>query len=135
MSKQLKDYQIRVVEELYDFFVFFLSKDGKEIVFKAPTGSGKTFIMTKLLEKISLEKENDEVAFIWASIGKGDLHKQSYESVKGELKGHPDCQLLNEAFVSANTFIKDKQILFVNWEKLVQIRTDTGKMHCERSRR
>lgn len=129
MSKQLKDYQIRVVEELYDFFNFCLSKDGKEIVFKAPTGSGKTFIMTKLLEKISLEKENDKVAFIWASIGKGDLHKQSYESVKGELKGHPDCQLLNEAFVSANKFIKDKQILFVNWEKLVLKNkgTDTWK--------
>ena len=56
MDKQLKDYQIRVVEELYDFFNFYLNKDGKEIVFKAPTGSGKTFIMTKLLEKISLEK-------------------------------------------------------------------------------
>jgi type III restriction enzyme len=119
MSKQLKDYQIRVVEELHDFFNFYINKVNKEIVFKAPTGSGKTFIMTKLLEKISIEN-NERVAFIWASIGKGDLHKQSYESVVKELDGYPNCQLLNEAFVSGNSFINDKQVVFVNWEKLVQ---------------
>lgn len=119
MAKQLKDYQIRVVEELHDFFNFYINKVNKEIVFKAPTGSGKTFIMTKLLEKISIEN-NERVAFIWASIGKGDLHKQSYESVVKELDGYPNCQLLNEAFVSGNSFINDKQVVFVNWEKLVQ---------------
>lgn len=128
MAKQLKDYQIRVVEELHDFFNFYINKGNKEIVFKAPTGSGKTFIMTKLLEKISLEN-GERVAFIWASIGKGDLHRQSYESVVKELEGYPNCQLLDEAFVSANSYLNDKQVIFVNWEKLVQKNrgTDTWK--------
>ncbi len=129
MAKELKDYQIRAIEEIQELFEIYLKRSGKEIVFKAPTGSGKTFIITKLLEKISLEKEDEKIAFIWASIGKGELHKQSYESVKKELEGYPDCQLLNESFVSANSYIRDKQILFVNWEKLIQKNrgTDTWK--------
>ena len=32
MAKQLKDYQIRVVEELHDFFNFYINKVNKEIV-------------------------------------------------------------------------------------------------------
>jgi len=129
MTKELKDYQIRAIEEIQELFEIYLKRTGKEIVFKAPTGSGKTFIMTKLLEKISLEREDEKIAFIWASIGKGELHKQSYESVKKELEGYPDCQLLDESFVSANSYIRDKQILFVNWEKLIQKNrgTDTWK--------
>lgn len=129
MSKILKDYQIRAIEEIQELFDIYIKRDRKEIVFKAPTGSGKTFIVTKLLEKISLENEEEKIAFIWASIGKGDLHKQSYDSVKRELEGYPECKLLDESFVSSNTHINDKEILFVNWEKLIQKNrgTDTWK--------
>ena len=120
MSKTLKDYQQKAVDEIIELFNIYITKTNKHIIMKAPTGSGKTFMMTKFLERVSLKYEDEKIAFIWASIGKGELHKQSYESVKKELQGYPDCQLLENSFVSANSIISDKQILFVNWEKLVQ---------------
>lgn len=128
MAKILKDYQLKAVEETIEFFDFYLNRDnGRQIIIKAPTGSGKTFMMTKFLERVSLEHEDEKFAFIWASIGKGELHRQSYDSVRKELKGYPDCKLLDESFVSANTIISDKQILFVNWEKLVQKNRGTNE--------
>ncbi len=126
MSKVLKDYQQKAVDEILELFNIYISKTNKHIIMKAPTGSGKTFMITKFLERVSLEYEDEKIAFIWASIGKGELHKQSYESVKKELQGYPDCQLLDNSFVSANSIISDKQILFVNWEKLVQKNKGTG---------
>lgn len=120
MAKTLKDYQVSAVEEIIELFNIYISKVNKHIIVKAPTGSGKTFMITKFLERVSQEHEDEKIVFIWASIGKGELHKQSYESVKKELQGFPDCQLLDSSFVSANSVISDKQVLFVNWEKLVQ---------------
>lgn len=126
MSKVLKDYQLKAVDEILELFNIYISKTNKHIIMKAPTGSGKTFMITKFLERVSLEYEEEKIAFIWASIGKGELHKQSYESVRKELQGYPDCQLLDNSFVSANSIISDKQILFVNWEKLVQKNRGSG---------
>ena len=59
MEKKLKDYQIRAIEGdkalkkkgLFDLFEFYLD-EGKTIVFKAPTGSGKTFIMTNYSKSV-----------------------------------------------------------------------------------
>lgn len=127
MEKNLKDYQIRAIEGdkalkkkgLFDLFEFYLD-EGKTIVFKAPTGSGKTFIMTKLLEKISNEITDRKICYIWASIGKGDLYRQSYDSIKSELKGVPVCNLLTPAYLSSHRVIPDKEIIFVNWEKIVK---------------
>jgi type III restriction enzyme len=127
MEKKLKDYQIRAIEGdkrlrkkgLYDLFEFFLD-EGKTIVFKAPTGSGKTFIMTKLIEKISNDITDRKICYIWASIGKGDLYRQSYDNIKSELKGVPVCSLLTPSYLSSHSAIPDKEIIFVNWEKIVK---------------
>ncbi|MDR0979021.1 MAG: DEAD/DEAH box helicase family protein [Lachnospiraceae bacterium] len=129
MTKVLKDYQIEAIENIIVRFNAYISFHGSKIGLRAPTGSGKTFIMTKLLERICDEHENEPMCFIWASIGKGELHKQSYRSVKSELNGNPDCQLLEPSFVSSHDAIDNKQILFVNWEKLItkDKGTDTWK--------
>lgn len=47
------------------------------ITFKSPTGSGKTYMMADLMNKI-LEIDND-VVFIVSSLSKGELAKQNYE--------------------------------------------------------
>lgn len=127
MAKELKNYQIDAIEGnkakgkkgLIELFEFYLD-GGRTIVFKAPTGSGKTFIMTKLIEKISNEITDRKICYIWASIGKGDLYKQSYESIKSELEGVPNCCLLTPAYLSSHNEIPDKDILFINWEKIVK---------------
>ena len=48
--KNLKKYQEKAVDELFEHSAKALKEDKKStIIFKAPTGSGKTFMMSKLL--------------------------------------------------------------------------------------
>jgi len=82
--KTLKRYQENAVEELLLKTRLLLEKkiDKRTIVFQSPTGSGKTFIMAKYIEQLIKENEDSDICFLWVSIGKGNLHIQSYNSLK-----------------------------------------------------
>lgn len=129
MIYSLKDYQRDAVDELKEYFVLFLNsnKKDKTLTFKSPTGSGKTFMISALFEELCEEYNNYNFCFIWASIGKGELQRQSYENVKRYLGGNPVCSLLENDFFGARSFIKKHEIVFVNWEKLVQKDKATGE--------
>jgi type III restriction enzyme len=127
MIYKLKNYQRHAVDELKTYIsIGFNSKRKKEIVFKSPTGSGKTFMVSSLFEELT--NENSEVNFcvLWACPGKGELHKQSYNAVKTYLGGNPVCSLLEEDFFGSRKYIKNKEIVFINWEKLIQKDRATG---------
>lgn len=132
MIYNLKTYQDKANEGLKDLVCLGLKHineniiANKTITFKAPTGSGKTFIITALIEDLCNEIE-DNICFVWACPGKGDLHKQSYDAVKTYLGGNPPCTLLEEDFFGSRKFIKNKEVVFVNWEKLVMKDRETGK--------
>lgn len=75
MLQEAKDLQLRAVNDLVS------ATSLKDVVtFKAPTGSGKTFMMAMFMEKI-LEKEKD-VVFIVSSLSKAKLAEQNYEKFK-----------------------------------------------------
>lgn len=116
--KQLKNYQTEAITKLLDRCKSFLNESGNEtIVFQAPTGSGKTFMATKFINEL-VHETNDDLCFLWVSIGKGELHKQSYKSVKRELDGSLECSLLENDFFGSRNLINQNEIVFVNWEKL-----------------
>ncbi len=71
MLKEAIELQQNAVAEL---LTLLESKD--ELIFKAPTGSGKTYMMADLMNRI-LEKESD-VVFLVSSLSKGDLASQNY---------------------------------------------------------
>lgn len=128
MIYSLKNYQRDAVDELKDYiFLGFKSSNRKEIVFKAPTGSGKTFMAASLFEELAGENPEKDFCIIWACPGKGELHKQSFDAVKLYLGGNPVCSLLENDFFGSRKFIKDKEIVFINWEKLIQKDRETGK--------
>ena len=128
----LKNYQIKACDEIKDYIKIGLKQisnnsiTSKTITFKSPTGSGKTFIVTSLIEELCSELE-ENFCVIWACPGKGDLHKQSHDAVKFYLGGNPPCSLLETEFFGARKFINNKEIVFVNWEKLVMKDKETGK--------
>lgn len=132
MLYSLKDYQYNASESLKDRFMLYFRelKDGKitnaEIVFKAPTGSGKTFIVSSVLEDLSNELNDENFCVIWACPGKGDLHIQSFDAVKKYLEGNPVCSLLEEEFFGTREHINNKEFVFVNWEKLIMKDRETG---------
>lgn len=78
MIYSLKEYQRDAVDELKELFELYLkSQTRKEIVFKAPTGSGKTFMASSLMEELASENSDINFCIMWACPGKGELHKQS----------------------------------------------------------
>ena len=128
MIYTLKNYQRDAVDELKDYLsIAFKASTRKTIVFKSPTGSGKTFMASSLFEEVAEENPYVNFCILWACPGKGELHKQSYDAVKTYLGGNPVCSLLEDDFFGSRKYIKDKEIVFINWEKLIQKDKETGK--------
>lgn len=128
MIYTFKNYQRDAVDELKQYIsIGFKSTSRKEVVFKAPTGSGKTFMAASLFEELAEENPSVNFCILWACPGKGELHKQSFDAVKTYLGGNPVCSLLEDDFFGSRKYIKDKEIVFINWEKLIQKDKETGK--------
>jgi type III restriction enzyme len=127
--KTLKRYQEKAVDELLLKSRLLLEKniDKRTIVFQSPTGSGKTFMMAKYIEQLIKENEDTNICFLWVSIGKGNLHIQSYNSLKNEFNGFPDVYLLEQEFFGSRETIDKNEIVVVNWEKLRTKDKKTGE--------
>ena len=105
----LFDFQQNAFEQLREFITL---EDKTEITFKSPTGSGKTVILSSLINKIFADFK--EYAFIWLTPGQGDLEEQSKASFS---KNFPQITAKNveELIVSG---LDNNEIAFINWEKL-----------------
>ena len=71
MRQEAIDLQKNAVSKLIE-----LSKKNDEITFKAPTGSGKTFMMADMMNRILAI--NNNVIFLVSTLSKGDLATQNY---------------------------------------------------------
>ena len=74
MLQEAKDLQNRAVTKL----VAALSQGKKEYTFKAPTGSGKTYMMADFMNRILATHNN--VVFLVSSLSKSELAEQNYNS-------------------------------------------------------
>ncbi|MFA7298521.1 MAG: DEAD/DEAH box helicase family protein [Candidatus Absconditabacterales bacterium] len=128
MPKQLKNYQDKAVAKLTlrtkELFEEKLEK--RTIIFQSPTGSGKTFIMSQYIKQIIEELKEHDLCFLWISIGKGDLHRQSYDTLKKEFEGFPECHILEEEFFGSRKTIVSNEVVIVNREKLRAKDSQTG---------
>ena len=122
--KEIK-YQQKYVRQLVDMTIDLLRLTGhrKTLVFKAPTGSGKTMMASQLLADLTEELQSrgdspyQQVAFIWIAPNK--LHQQSYFKMKNYFT---ETRLLKpvmyEEIDQSEGTIKPGEILFVNWESI-----------------
>lgn len=116
--KELKNYQLNAISQLMGFTDMFLNTPKNEtIVFQSPTGSGKTVTMARYILELT-EKTEEDLCFLWISIGKGDLQVQSYKSVRKEIGDSIECSLLESEFFGSRDVINQNEIVFVNWEKI-----------------
>ena len=129
MKKELKRYQERAVEELLYKTNLLLKKDTnqKTVVFQSPTGSGKTLMMSRFIQDFIEYQREKEVCFLWVSIGKGELHKQSYQSLENDFNGFPLIHLLEREFTGSRELIHKNEVVVVNWEKLRTKNRQTGE--------
>jgi type III restriction enzyme len=77
------DFQKRAINELFSYLEFSIKNDkkGKTFLLQAPTGSGKTIIMSQfvnnLKQNLNEKGLSKDFAYIWLSIGDGGLESQS----------------------------------------------------------
>jgi len=74
MLQEAKDLQNRAVSQM----VAMLARGKKEYTVKAPTGSGKTYMMADFMNRILATQNN--VVFLVSSLSKSDLAEQNYNS-------------------------------------------------------
>ncbi len=122
--KEIK-YQQKYVRELVDKTIDLLRLTGhrKTLIFKAPTGSGKTVMASQMLADLTEELQSrgdspyQQVAFIWIAPNK--LHQQSYFKMKNYFT---ETRLLKPVMYDeidqSEGVIKAGEILFVNWESI-----------------
>lgn len=110
MKIQLKDFQSAAVTTLQD--LFFRSKK-KNIVFSAPTGSGKTVMIISLMEEIIKNNPYEfDYTFVWLTPGNGELEEQSWASAS-EKSSLLNSQLLPDALLNG---FNGNDATFINWE-------------------
>jgi len=126
----LKEFQQKKVYELCDTFKNIIKNNSKNkiIIFQAPTGSGKTVMMAKFINEIIFnELPEEDLCFLWISIGKGDLHKQTYKSLRNIFDAAPNCYLLEEKYHGYEKLFETHEVVIVNWEKLRAKDNKTGE--------
>lgn len=114
--KNLK-YKEKAVRQLIEKVNELIGEDGSDnVIFKAPTGAGKTIIMAEsLLVLVSNRKDNKTFSFIWAAPRK--LHLQSKEKLENFYKENRilECSTIDEL---TDKKIAQNEILFLNWESI-----------------
>ena len=122
--KEIK-YQQKYVRELVDKTIDLLRLTGhrKTLIFKAPTGSGKTVMASQMLADLTEELQSrgdspyQQVALIWIAPNKP--HQQSYFKMKNYFT---ETRLLKPVMYDeidqSEGVIHPGEILFVNWESI-----------------
>ncbi|GGG51646.1 DEAD/DEAH box helicase [Bizionia arctica] len=120
---QLKNYQEEAVTGLLKETYSALKLPGKRnrMVFKAPTGAGKTVTMAAYLNQLAaempdkLEFTKRKVAFIW--FAPNQLHLQSYFSLKDYFKELRTIKPIQFEDITDGK-LQPNEILFVNWQSV-----------------
>ncbi|HEV7700033.1 MAG TPA: DEAD/DEAH box helicase family protein, partial [Pyrinomonadaceae bacterium] len=91
-------------------------QEASTIVFQAPTGSGKTYMISQALSEI-VKRSNDPLAFVWISVN--SLHEQSLTNLSRYLEDEQllECITVDEIL---DNELEEKQIVFFNWESLIK---------------
>lgn len=100
-------FQNNAVNKLYEAYV----TGEKNIILQAPTGSGKTAILIKMMDQI-VQNGMDNIAFVWLTPGAGELEEQSWN------KANKYCESIRPQFLLDalyNGFLPDTAT-FLNWE-------------------
>ena len=119
-------FQQNAVEELTAQFkaIWFANYDNlHEIVFKSPTGSGKTFMVSNFINGLHTQPDwNEDVAFVWITFS-DDLAMQSRDKFFEYFHPNIGNQLLTVQNFDQG-ILKRNDILFLNWQKISTEKAD-----------
>lgn len=114
-------YQEEYINELTETAVKLLNdkyRDQGTIVLKAPTGSGKTYMISQSITKIVKQQGSKaSYCFIWLSVN--SLHEQSRQSLSQYLEDEKLLECITIDDIQNNT-IEENEIVFINWDSLIK---------------
>lgn len=113
-------FQIDAVEKLIKYIKELWSTRERQIpiVFKAPTGSGKTYMTEKMICDLAEQPDWDQnVAYVWITFS-DDLAMQSKEKFDKYFPTTKHGRLLTIEDFNLGALQKN-DVLFLNWQKLV----------------
>lgn len=115
--KEIK-YQIDAIKDLVFFSTKYITDEDRDlstIIFKAPTGSGKTFMVSQAITQLVKENPTIEFSFIWISVN--SLHEQSLNNLSRYFEDERllECTSHNQL---NNNIIEQNEIMFINWESI-----------------
>lgn len=114
----LKNFQTKAVSDLIHKSQKLLKLSGnRKLIFRSPTGSGKTIMMAEYIERFVLDKiSSDDFCFIWATPRK-TLTLQSKNKLEKyfQYKKLLKCSEFHEL---QDNKISTNEVLFLNWESI-----------------
>ena len=114
------EFQDVAISELCETFRTLWYAPGTQLplVFKSPTGSGKTFMVTSFINDLTaVHNFDDDIAWVWITFS-DDLAMQSKTKFSEYFYPNAGRRLLTVADFSEGK-LKRNDVLFLNWQKLV----------------
>ena len=106
---ELRRFQIEAMSRLMDAMN---DADHRDIVFKSPTGSGKTIVLTRFMSEFM--RGHNGTVFVWLTPGEGNLEEQSKEKMDRYSAG-ASTKLLSDVMTGG---FAAGDAVFINWQKL-----------------
>ena len=117
---ELKDFQKTAIDQLSLTFLdlWKTSKYRLPLVFKAPTGAGKTIMMAEFLKCLDDNYQfHEDKAYIWVSFGGDESYSQSKSKLYHYFNEGTDMNLKDVNNLSEEKLYKNN-IFFINWSKI-----------------
>ena len=121
---ELRDYQKKAVRDLKQKMIEMLNdpEDRQRLIFKAPTGAGKTVMVSTLLDELTRdlpmngECRYSRVAWVWIAPNK--LHQQSYRSMRNFFSERRSLRPVMFDECDHLDGLHPGDVLFLNWESI-----------------
>jgi len=125
----LLPFQKTALGDLNEAFLKLWKKQGRQLplVFKSPTGSGKTLTIAHFIKGLNhLPQWKIDKAFVWITFS-DDLAMQSKDKFKEYFENDLENGLLTVNDINRGK-LYENDILFLNWQKVVQDNATTRKL-------
>ena len=114
---ELRDYQKEAIKNLHaKVEKALMTPENKVVIFQAPTGSGKTLMVSEVLKKLVRDRKSEKAfSFVWVSVRM--LHEQSKEKLE---KYYEDDRFIQCSYFEdlEDRKIGENEILFINWHSI-----------------
>jgi type III restriction enzyme len=127
---KLKPFQEIAIAELRNQFLGIWKSGNRktDLIFKSPTGSGKTIMMAQFLRDLTGDPQFDsDKCFLWFSFNEPS-YLQSKDKLLDYYGGAGELNLLDLTDLADKQKLEKNNVFFINWQKLKSSTKDGRKL-------